>query len=343
MNDGVEALLLNFPYGLLIMNGALQPVAASKKAFSVFGIRSRRRARASLKELNRALMDAGVTEALNSMVGWLKYPGDEQTLQWEIGDRIHKIAFSLLTEEEARYALIFEDITQQITSEEILLNTRRYLEEILENITLGVTVLGMELRVTSLNRQQEHFLNRMGAQTNLIEAVGTAIDDLFPDGSGAKWRDICAEGMKSGEIYQEPKVVHRTPDGELILSVAVIPLRDHRGRIIGVIQVSEDVTEKTRLEQELIRVEKLAAIGQMIVTVNHEINNPLSAIMANAQSLRLLNINLDDKAKQKLQKIEEQVRRIASVTERLRQLEEIKTDDYISDGPMMIDIGTVKE
>ena len=96
-------------------------------------------------------------------------------------------------------------------------------------------------------------------------------------------------------------------------------------------------------QDELVRVQRLAAVTEAAVSINHEINNPLSAIMANAQSLRLLNINLDDKAKQKLQKIEEQVRRIASVTERLRQLEEIKTDDYISDGPMMIDIGTVKE
>jgi len=54
--------------------------------------------------------------------------------------------------------------------------------------------------------------------------------------------------------------------------------------------------------------------------------------------LRMLNKNLDEKAVAKLVRIEDQVRRIAEVTERLRQLDEVATNEYIRAGEQMIDV-----
>ena len=51
-----------------------------------------------------------------------------------------------------------------------------------------------------------------------------------------------------------------------------------------------------------------------------------------------LNKDLDEKDVAKLVRIEDQVRRIAEVTERLRQLDEVATDEYIRAGEQMIDV-----
>jgi two-component system, NtrC family, sensor kinase len=51
------------------------------------------------------------------------------------------------------------------------------------------------------------------------------------------------------------------------------------------ILMEQDVTEQRRLEANLIQSEKLAAVGQLAAGVVHEINNPLTAIIANAQIL----------------------------------------------------------
>jgi two-component system NtrC family sensor kinase len=57
-----------------------------------------------------------------------------------------------------------------------------------------------------------------------------------------------------------------------------------------------DITEKRILESNLIQSEKLAAVGQLAAGVAHEINNPLSAIIANAQiQLQMTPEDDDDK------------------------------------------------
>jgi hypothetical protein len=51
-----------------------------------------------------------------------------------------------------------------------------------------------------------------------------------------------------------------------------------------------------------------------------------------------MNPDFDDKTTKKLLKIEEQVKRISLVTEQLRSLDEVSSQEYIAEGPQMIDL-----
>lgn len=91
------------------------------------------------------------------------------------------------------------------------------------------------------------------------------------------------------------------------------------------------------LPQELIDKERLAAIVETAVTVNHEINNPLTAIIGNVQLLLMHRDDLDDELRTKLGVIEQSASKIKDVTQRLLRLTSARSTDYAS-GTTMIDL-----
>src|SRR5262249_58069739 len=76
-------------------------------------------------------------------------------------------------------------------------------------------------------------------------------------------------------------------DGEMrLFRASASPLLDASGRIEGVIAAARDITEAKRMEQQLIQTDRLAAMGQMIAGVAHELNNPLTAVLGVTELLR---------------------------------------------------------
>jgi PAS domain S-box-containing protein len=64
------------------------------------------------------------------------------------------------------------------------------------------------------------------------------------------------------------------------------PLSNYQGESIGVCTIMRDVTKEHELNNQLAQATKLAAVGQLAAGVAHEINNPLTGILAYAEDLR---------------------------------------------------------
>ncbi len=335
----MQTFLQTFPQPVLVIDSALQILAYSQRVLSIFGIRTPGVDADLIQRLSAAVVeDVELDSNLALATARLVRPGDEEYFDWHHRERLYEIRISASEGEEDALWVFFEDITHRSMSEKIQLDARHYLEHILDNIPLGVAVLDRDLRITSLNRREIEFCKRFGHPLTLVDAIGSTLADLLPEGPGAEWHKLCQDVMASGKVSEEIKQTFGTGEDLLVLTTAVTPLLDDQGELAGVIVVSDDMTRQTQLENELVRVEKLATVGQMVITINHEINNPLNIISNNAQMLRLLNPNLEEEIVSKLHTIEDQVKRIAEVTERLRALDQVETDEYIAEGPQMIDV-----
>lgn len=94
------------------------------------------------------------------------------------------------------------------------------------------------------------------------------------------------------------------------------PLFDEKGKIDGVVISGRDITELKRLEEQLIQAEKLAAMGQMLAGVAHELNNPLTAILGASELVRD-RAGVDENTKRQLEMTHRQARRAARIVQNL--------------------------
>jgi len=103
--------------------------------------------------------------------------------------------------------------------------------------------------------------------------------------------------------------------------------------------------EEERIEEkqkEVVKLERLSAVLQTSVAINHEINNPLTAVLGNAQLLLSRKEGLDEETREKLKIIEENALKIMNVTQTLMKIIEPVIVEYAG-GVKMLDIRKSKK
>ena len=139
------------------------------------------------------------------------------------------------------------------------------------------------------------------------------------------WSQEEAAGKPIGEVFRREGEVLVARDGSRCLIEAVAsPILDERGRSFGTVIVFRDITEKKRIESELIKTQKLESLGILAAGIAHEIRNPLSGINISISSIGNVcgkSSGLEPEIKEKIRLILEQMNaagtKIASVVQRV--------------------------
>ncbi|NTU59793.1 MAG: PAS domain-containing sensor histidine kinase, partial [Deltaproteobacteria bacterium] len=136
-------------------------------------------------------------------------------------------------------------------------------ESILESLGSGVVALDPSGREVFHNRAAEELLGRAHARLG----HGTDVGKLF---------DLSPQRRSEAAFDQ----------GRVALGYTVSPLVNRSGTPRGSILIFQDLSEVKRLEEDLRRADRLAAVGRLAAGLAHEVRNPLASLSGSVEMLR---------------------------------------------------------
>ena len=157
---------------------------------------------------------------------------------------------------------------------------KHLMRNVLESIPTGVLTLDAGGAVTSLNGPGERLLGLRGAAIR-GRPVGEALQAV-PD--LAAW---VLDALAGDRLLQERDFALAVEGGRrATVRASASDLRTEAGQTDGLVVLLRDITEVSRLEAQLRRSDKLAALGTLSAGVAHEVKNPLHALGLNLHLLQ---------------------------------------------------------
>jgi two-component system, LuxR family, sensor kinase FixL len=186
------------------------------------------------------------------------------------------------------------DVTQLRVAQRAMLETDLLRSAIFGALHGHVAALDKSGRIIAVNHAWGRFALENGGNPVRV-SIGASYLDVCRKAAAAGDRDAgrILEALKAvlaGGTPVEIEYACHTPGGERWFEMTVEPLRRHEG---GALVTHVDVTrrhqaeeEAQRQREELAHVLRTATLGELAASLAHEINQPLAAIVANAQATR---------------------------------------------------------
>jgi len=151
-------------------------------------------------------------------------------------------------------------------------------ENIVRSMADGMVTVGLDGRVTACNNAAEEI---MGAQSH--ELRGRQFSEVFHlVGIETFFEDADTYG-RTPHRYE---LAYRRNETNMVLGMTVSPLRNERGEMTGLLGIFQDLTPMKKMEEEIKRNDRLAAIGELSAGMAHEIRNPLASLSGSLQVLK---------------------------------------------------------
>ena len=166
------------------------------------------------------------------------------------------------------------------------------------------------------------------------DLIGQPITMLSP---GDGWTGLIARVIGEGRASIEEGSTLKCKAGEVIPVEIHLSLASHHLGEPLIQALVRDLRPRRQLEEERNKSERLSAVVETAVTVNHEINNPLFVITSSVESLQRSLFDSDSGVREKLERILEACQRIQRFTQQLSTVIEPVTKEYLP-GMRMLDI-----
>ncbi|MBK3331893.1 GHKL domain-containing protein [Persephonella atlantica] len=196
-------------------------------------------------------------------------------------------------------------ITKTIYFKEIN-KLQQLLEKTFESVDIGIAIINREFQIERANRALKE-LTGFQSSNNIFDAI-PEIEPLKKE-----LQSVIEEKKVFDTVLSS---IHRKG---FIYRIKALPLiSSNSSDADKIVLVIEDITEKEKLEAQLLETEKHAVIGKMAAGLSHDIKNPLAAISASAFAIKKKGERLkDNRIIELAEKIEKNSSRAADIINRL--------------------------
>jgi PAS domain S-box-containing protein len=148
------------------------------------------------------------------------------------------------------------------------------------------------------------------------ELLGKPLEDLVAPSRRQIFNDAFNATLAGNQVDNLDVQILRGDGRVGQFSVNLSPMRDEQGNITSLVVVMTDITDAATLQSKLMHAEKMAAVGQLVSGVAHEVNNPLTAILGFADLL-MENTELPESARKDLRVILQEAQRTKQIVQNL--------------------------
>ncbi len=203
------------------------------------------------------------------------------------------------------------DITERKMAEEAIHESEERFRRIFQEGPLGIALSGLDYKFRVMNKR---FCEMFGYMEKELQSMSFR-DISLPEDIEKNTPSL--QRLTAGEIaiYKTEKRYIKKNREVIWGSLTVSLLRDNAGKSQAFLAMVEDITEHKKMEEQLIRQEQLASVGQLSSGIAHEINNPLTSIIT--FSNLLLQQELNNDMKEDLEIINGEAQRAAKIIKNL--------------------------
>jgi PAS domain S-box-containing protein len=231
------------------------------------------------------------------------------------GRAIHCLISSAATRDTAGHVLRIQgtivDVSERRQMEVHLHKEQEFVRSLVASFPDVIAVLDLKGVYTFMSPLVQDVLGRPAT-----DFLGNSLGESVHPDDAAKLRSTfqnVALGQGTDSQF-EYRTKHANGTWRL-LRASASPLYDAAGKISGVVASARDVTESKRTEQQVSQKEKLAAMGEMMAGVAHELNNPLTAILGISDLVRERAV--DESMRHQIDTVLKQARRAATIVQNL--------------------------